>query len=57
MSEKDKLLIDKANKIICFEWGKIDILIEQAESLEAKEILRGIQNRLYHLEEYSCGVL
>lgn len=56
MSEKDKALIDRAWKISCFNWFEIDNLIEQAESPEAKERLRVIQNHKYHLEEYKCGL-
>ena len=56
MSEKDKALIDRAWKISCFNWSEIDNLIEQAESPEAKERLRVIQNHKYHLEEYKCGL-
>lgn len=56
MSDKDKALIDRAWKISCFNWGEIDNLIEQAESPEAKERLRVIQNHKYHLEEYKCDL-
>lgn len=56
MSEKDKILINQAWKISCFNWSEIDNLIEQAESPEAKEKLRVIRNYKYHLEEYKCGL-
>lgn len=56
MNEKDKALIDKAWGISCYDWSEIDNLIEQAESPEAKERLRVIQNNKYHLEEYKCGL-
>lgn len=56
MSEKDRALIDQAREISCFNWFEIDNLIEQAESPEAKERLRVIQNHKYHLEEYKCGL-
>lgn len=55
MSEKDKMLVEKARNISCFDWSEIDNLIEQAESQEAKENLRVIRNMKYHLEEYLNG--
>lgn len=55
MSDKDKALIDKAYTIPAWEWDSISKLIEQAESPRAKEELRIIRNRKYHIEECRCG--
>lgn len=55
MSDKDKALIDKAYTIPAWEWDSISKLIEQAESPRAKEELRIIKNRKYHIEECRCG--
>lgn len=53
MSEKDKGLIKLARETSCFRWSSIESLIEQAESEEAKELLRVIMNSKYHIEEYT----
>lgn len=57
MSDKDKMLIEKAREINCTEWYLIGSLIEQAESNEAKERLHIIQSSKYHTEEYYAGIL
>ena len=57
MTKKDKKLIKKANEYCAIQWFKVDELIEQAESEEAKNELRTISSRLYHQEEYFEGLL
>lgn len=51
MSDKDRNLIDRAWEISYLNWGSIDMLIEQAESDEAKSKLLMIQKHKNHLEE------
>lgn len=51
MTKKDKNLIYQAQKLPCIDWPKIDGLIEDADTFEAKEKLRAIQLRKYHHEE------
>lgn len=57
MSEKDKMLIEKAREVSYIDWYTIDELIEQAESNEAKERLHSIRSLKYHTEEYHAGIL
>lgn len=57
MTDKDKMLIEKAREVSCIDWYTIDELIEQAESNEAKEWLHSIQSSKYHTEEYHAGIL
>ena len=57
MSEKDKKLIADAEKLHYSDWYKIDAMMEQADSEEAKERLRIIRSSKYHEEEYYCGVI
>ena len=42
----------EAEKVHYTDWDKVDEMIDRAKSKEAKEILRGIRNRLNHLEEF-----
>lgn len=55
MTDKDKMLIEKARKISYTEWGYIDAMIEEADTEEAKQILHSIQGYKYHTEEYMNG--
>jgi hypothetical protein len=48
----DYALIMEAEKVHYTDWDKVDEMIDRAKSKEAKEILRGIRNRLNHLEEF-----
>lgn len=57
MTRKDKNLIRKANACWAIEWFKVEEMVEQAESEEAKNELRTISSRLYHQEEYFEGLL
>lgn len=57
MSDKDRILIEKAWNTHCSDWNSISSLINQAESKEAKERLRVIRNYKYHMDEYECGLL
>lgn len=57
MSEKDKKLIADAEKLHYSDWYKIDDMMEQADSEEAKERLKIIRSSKYHEEEYCCGVI
>lgn len=51
MSDKDRMLIDRAWATSCRNWASIDMLIEQAESDEAKDKLLIIQKHKNHIEE------
>lgn len=57
MTPSDLKLIEKARMVSCYDFGEIDNLIALAESDEAKEQLRLIRNRKYHMEEmrYDMG--
>lgn len=52
MTVADQYLINQAEKVHYTDWDKVDEMIDRAKSKEAKEILRGIRNRLNHLEEF-----
>ena len=57
MTDKDRKLLNEAFNLPYIDWGKIDAMIEMADSEETKESLRSIQSSKYHREEYSAGVL
>ena len=57
MTVADQELINKAEKLHWTEGDIADGLIDLAQSDEAKKILRGIRNYLYHKEEFACGNL
>ena len=57
MTVGDYALIMEAEKVHYTDWDKVDEMIDRAKSKEAKEILRGIRNRLNHLEEFRNGNL
>ncbi|WP_220390163.1 hypothetical protein [Bacteroides fragilis] len=57
MTENDQELIKKAWDINCIYWYNIDEFMEQADTPEAKELLRVIRSFKYHMEEASCGTL
>ena len=57
MTEKDKQLIEKANKLSCIDWWIVKEMEEQADSKKTKEILHNIVTRLHHTEEYIAGLL
>jgi hypothetical protein len=51
MTDNDKKLIETAKNLDCIDWGCVSSLIEKADTVEAKSILKGIEVRLYHQEE------
>lgn len=55
MSDKDRILIDRAWETSYLNWESIDMLIEQAESDEAKDKLLMIQKYKNHIEESRFG--
>jgi hypothetical protein len=57
MTVADQELINKAEKLHWTEGDIADGFIDLAQSDEAKKILRGIRNYLYHKEEFACGNL
>lgn len=57
MTEKDKKLIARARKLSYTQHYEIDRLQDEAESEEAKRILRQIEITLYHQEEFHAGCL
>lgn len=57
MTVADQELINKAEKMHYTDWDIVDGFIDLAQSDEAKKILRGIRNYLYHKEEAMCGNL
>ena len=57
MTNFDKLLLLKANMLRPIQWAEADELEKLAESDEAKKELRQLASRLYHMEEYSAGLL
>lgn len=56
MTEKDKELIEKANKLNFIDWSYVEKWSKEADTEEAREILHSISNRLYHTEEYFSNV-
>ena len=57
MTEKDKILVEKASKLAYVDHYMIDNMMKEAETPEAKDKLRDIQRILYHKEEYFAGLL
>jgi len=55
MTEKDKKLIEEAEKLSYSDWFLVRE--DEADTEEAREILHSIASRLYHTEEYYCGCL
>ena len=57
MTEKDKQLIAQARRLNYTEWYEARILAEQADTEEARRCIIGIEQELFHKEEYYAGVL
>lgn len=57
MSEDDKKLIETAKKLNSSQWGVCSELESKASSKEAKEMIKRIAIRLYHIDEYKSGIL
>lgn len=57
MTENDRMLIEKAEKLSYIDWALSAQYEKQADTQEAKTILHTITNRLYHTEEYWAGLL
>lgn len=57
MTEKDKQLIEKAEKMTSIDWWTVTEMEHVADSKEAKERLHNIACTLYHIEEYNAGLL
>lgn len=57
LTEKDKELIEKAGEIPSQVWYKVDDLIEQAESEEARDKLRYLRSKLRFEDEDAVGLL
>lgn len=57
MTEKDKKIIDEANRIGYTDWGQVLDLAEKADTEEAREELRRIAIAKHHKEEASAGLL
>lgn len=57
MTEKDKQLIAQARCLNYTEWYEARKLAEQADTEEARRCIIGIEQELYHKEEYYAGML
>lgn len=57
MSEDDKKLIETAKKLNSSQWGVCSDLERKASSKEAKEMIKRIAIRLYHIDENKAGIL
>jgi len=58
MTEKDLQLIEQASKYTDgSDWNRIEELMNQAESEEARRILKDRQSYLYHKEEGFAGLI
>ena len=53
----EKQLIKIAENLDCTQWYEIDKLIKKTSCEKTKKILKNIQIRLYHKEEYLIGNL
>ena len=56
MTEKDKELIEKADKLNFIDWSYAEEWSKKADTEEARKILHSIANRLYHTEEYFSNI-
>jgi len=56
-SEKDKKLMEQADKANCIDWWMVKLLANDAESEEAKDYIKSRSRYLYSLEEYWSGLL
>jgi len=57
MTDKDKKLIERANRYSNIDWPLVTDLEKLAESEEAKKILHDKATRMHHMEEASIGLL
>ena len=57
LTTKDWQLVEKAESTHPSDFFNILQMIEEAESDRAKELLRNIKNRKYHLDEAGCGLM
>lgn len=60
MTDKDKKLLELADHIESTEWlswYKIDMMADEAESEEAKQLLHDKATRLHHREEWYAETL
>lgn len=57
MTERDRQLIKWAKAMPDELWYEIGDYIDEAETEEAREQLRGIRRWLYRQEECRCGII
>lgn len=57
MTEKDKQLIAQAEQLANSDWDIAFALAEQADTEEARHMLKTIGRQLYHREEFFSGLL
>lgn len=56
-SEKDKKLMEQADKANSIDWWMVKLLADDAESEKAKDYIKSRSKYLYSLEEYWSGLL
>ncbi len=56
-SEKDKKLMEQADKATSIDWWMVKLLADDAESEAARNYIKSRSNYLYSLEEYWSGLL
>lgn len=57
MTTNDWNLINKAGAMKSHQWQDADLLVDLADTDEAKDRLQGIARRLYHRDEYFANCL
>lgn len=57
MTARDVELIECARAVPDELWYEVDGFIDEAETEEARELLRGIRRWLYRREEFRCGMM
>ncbi|MDE6276856.1 MAG: hypothetical protein K2M06_01990 [Muribaculaceae bacterium] len=57
MNDNDRRLVDIAEHLAPADVDRIDSLIEQAASEEARQRMQNVKIRFHHLEEYYCDML
>lgn len=57
MTDKDKELISKAERLNYIDWYRAEDMANEADTDEAKIELHHIAMDLYHLEEYYADIL
>ena len=57
MTDSDRILIKLSEQLNPIDWAIADDYAKQAESKEAKDMIKSIATTLYHKEEFNSNLL